>query len=113
MIRILTAKDAQSLIQRKAVRLEEAENIVRPILADIRDRGDAALLEYARKFDRFDGASVRQQRNRIAGARFPARGRDRRAANNIREYAQAQLPKEWFIDHADWPPPRRTDRAAA
>ena len=23
------------------------------------------------------------------------------AANNIREYAEAQLPKEWFVDHAD------------
>jgi len=36
MIRILTGKDAQSLIERKAVRLEEAERIVAPILADVR-----------------------------------------------------------------------------
>ena len=33
MIRILTAKDATALIQRKTVRLEEAERIVAPILA--------------------------------------------------------------------------------
>ena len=53
MIRILTDKDASSLIRRKAVRMEEAEQIVAPILADVRERGDAALLDYARRFDRF------------------------------------------------------------
>ncbi len=91
MLRILTAKDAPSLIQRKAARLEEAERIVAPILADIRDRGDAALLDYARKFDRFDGASVRQH---VVGSLEPDFQRAVEiAANNIREYAQAQLPK--------------------
>jgi histidinol dehydrogenase len=99
MLRILTAKDAPSLIQRKTARLEEAERIVVPILADIRERGDAALLDYARKFDRFDGASVRQH---VAGSLEPDfRQAVEIAANNIREYAQAQLPKEWTIDYAD------------
>ena len=40
MIRILDYKDAPGLITRKAVRLEEAERIVAPILADVRERGD-------------------------------------------------------------------------
>jgi len=99
MIKIISAKDAPSLIQRKTVRLEEAERTVAPILADIRDRGDAALLDYARLYDRFDGASVRQH---VIGSLEPDfRRAVETAANNIREYAQAQLPKEWFIDHAD------------
>ena len=51
MIRILEYKDAQSLVTRKAQRLDEAERIVAPILEAVRTRGDAALLEYARKFD--------------------------------------------------------------
>ena len=59
MIRIFQYADAHSLVHRKTVRLEEAERIVAPILADVRERGDAALLEYARKFDGFTGASVR------------------------------------------------------
>ena len=46
MIRILEDKDAQSLIERKAVRLEEAERIVAPILADVRARGDASLVRH-------------------------------------------------------------------
>ncbi len=39
-----------------------------PILADVRKRGDAALLEYARKFDGFESVSVRHSRQRIAPA---------------------------------------------
>ena len=99
MIRILQDKDAQSLIERKAVRLGEAERIVAPILADVRERGDAALLDYARKFDRFDGDSVRV---RVTGGLEPEFERAvAAAAKNIREYAQAQLPREWSVDHPD------------
>ncbi len=99
MIRILREKDAASLIRRKEVRLEEAERIVAPILADIRARGDAALLEYARKFDGFDGASVRME---VRGSLDPAFQRAVEvAAKNIREYAETQLPVEWFTDYRD------------
>jgi len=99
MIRILEDKDAQSLIERKAVRLEEAERIVAPILADVRERGDAALLDYARRFDRFEGDSVRVP---VAGALEPKfRRAVEAAAANIREYAQAQLPREWSLDYPD------------
>ncbi len=47
------------MARKSQVRFEEAERVVAPILEDVRRRGDAALLEYARKFDRFEGASVR------------------------------------------------------
>jgi histidinol dehydrogenase len=99
MIRILEDKHAQSLIERKAVRLEEAERVVAPILSDVRERGDAALLDYARKFDRFEGDSVRV---RVTGGLEPEFERAvAAAANNIREYAQAQLPREWSLDYPD------------
>jgi histidinol dehydrogenase len=99
MIRILTARDVQSLIQRKTIRLEEAERVVMPILADVRERGDAALLDYARKFDRFDGESVRLH---VIGSLEPDfRRAVEMAAANIRGYAQAQMPHEWFVDHPD------------
>lgn len=99
MIRILQDKDAQPLIERKAVRLEEAERIVAPILADVRKRGDAALLDYARKFDRLEGDSVRVP---VTGGLEPNFARAvEAAAKNISEYAQAQLPREWSVDHPD------------
>ena len=44
MIRILNHSEAKALITRKAVRLEEAERIVAPILwRPFGDRGDAAF----------------------------------------------------------------------
>ncbi len=59
------------------MRLEEAERIVAPILAAVRDRGDAALLEYARKFDGFEGASVRMRHSRNFAAGLRKGRRDR------------------------------------
>ena len=99
MIRILNHKDAAQLILRKNVRLDEAEKIVAPILAAVRERGDAALLEYACKFDGFDGKSVRMD---VRGSLTPSfQASVTTAANNIREYAQAQLPREWFTEYPD------------
>jgi histidinol dehydrogenase len=99
MIRTLAFKDARSLVTRKTQRLDEAERIVRPILEDVRLRGDEALLEYARKFDQFDGASVRIP---VAGRLDPAFERAVEiAATNIRDYARLQLPSEKMVDYPD------------
>jgi histidinol dehydrogenase len=99
MIRILDYKDARPLLTRKAQRLEEAERIVAPILEDVRKRGDAALLDYARKFDKFEGASVRIQATGRLEPKFAKAVEI--AAANIREYARLQLPQERFVDYPD------------
>jgi histidinol dehydrogenase len=96
MIRIIEYKDSGFLVQRKTVRLEEAERAVAPILAAVRDRGDKALLEYARKFDGFDGTSVRLDIRGSLSSDFEKAVTT--AAKNIRSYAERQLPKEWFVD---------------
>ncbi len=99
MIRILNYSEAQALVARKTVRLEDAERVVAPILADVRARGDVALLEYARKFDGFEGASVRIP---VAGALTPEfESAVAVAAKNIREYAQTRLPRERSTESLD------------
>lgn len=99
MMRILGFKDAASLITRKAVRLEEAERIVAPILADVRKRGDVALLEYARKFDGFSGDTVRM---RVEGSLTrEMQTAVETAAANIREHARTQLPADGYVDYPD------------
>src|SRR5579863_3254990 len=99
MIRILDYKDAGGLKVRKAQRLEEAERIVAPILADVRARGDAALLDYARKFDRFEGSTVRIP---VAGSLTPEfEAAVHIAAANIREYASLQLPQAKMVEYPD------------
>lgn len=99
MIRILEHQDARSLVTRKTVRLDEAERIVAPILNDVRARGDAALLEYAHKFDRFDGPSVRIPVTGKLSKEFL--GAVETAAANIREYARLQLPAEKMVEYPD------------
>jgi histidinol dehydrogenase len=103
MIRIIDYKSeykaARSLLARKTQRLEDAERVVAPILEDVRRRGDAALLEYARKFDGFEGGSVRLP---VIGTLQPQfEDAVRIAAANIREYAQLQLPRERFVEYPD------------
>lgn len=100
MIRILESKDVGRLLARKAARLGEAEAVVRPILEDVRRRGDRALLEYARKFDGFQRGSARVAERDLAEARgklSPAfRKAVRIAAGNIRAYAKRQMPRAWM-----------------
>ncbi len=94
MIKILDYDQARTLIARKTVRLEEAERIVAPILADVRARGDAAVAEYTRKLD----ANYEPKQPSAAPALIDA---TKHAAANIREYAQSQLPQERIVDYPD------------
>jgi histidinol dehydrogenase len=98
MLRILALDQAQSFVTRKAVRLAEAEKTVAPILRAIQERGDEALLEYARKFDNLDGNSftIPQAEWQAAEARVSPEFMTALdiASSNIRQYAKLQLPQE-------------------
>lgn len=84
------------ILARRAARLNEAEQTVRPILEAVRKRGDAALLEYARKFDQLERRSVAVPVGELAASARrlkPAfRAAVRAAAKNIRAFARLQLP---------------------
>src|SRR5579883_3332413 len=95
MIRIIESKDAKRLLERRSARLTEAEETVRPILEDVRKRGDKALLEYARRFDRLGRKSVAVSEAELesAAARLTPEFRSavEVAAANVRRYAEKQL----------------------
>jgi histidinol dehydrogenase len=97
MLKIISLNEARSFVTRKTVRLVEAEAVVAPILEAVRERGDAAVLEYARKFDGFEGTSFSVP---TVGARVSQEFLDaiEIAADNIREYAEMQLPRETWVD---------------
>ena len=85
---------------RKAVRLAEAEAVVAPILEAVRTRGDEAVLEYARKFDQLgDLPLVVPSSGSRASEQF-LRALET-AANNIRDFAEIQLPRETWVDFPD------------
>jgi histidinol dehydrogenase len=104
MIRIIKATDAADLLARKDVRLTEAEAVVRPILENVRTRGDEAVLEYARQFDGFDRDSLLVPEQELADAAeaLSATFRDavRIASANICAFAELQLPVEKVVELA-------------
>jgi histidinol dehydrogenase len=104
MLRIFNFHDAQDLVTRKAVRLAEAERIVAPILDDIRKQGDAALLRYARHFDKLEGG-IAITRGECESARANLspdfKAAVETASCNIRAYAATQLPPERSVDYPD------------
>jgi histidinol dehydrogenase len=95
-MRILETSGAAELLARRGARMAEAEAVVRPILDAVRERGDAAVLEYAR---RFDGFTERTHLRPTAGAAAALSPGFRRAvevsAANVRAYAELQMPREW------------------
>jgi len=72
---------------------------VRPILDAVRQRGDRALLEYARKFDGLSRRGVRVPARDLTAARGKLAPEFTRAVEaaeaNIRAYAIRQKPREW------------------
>ena len=100
MLRIVNLDQAQSFGKRKAMRLAEAEQTVQPILDAVQERGDEAVLEFARKFDGFSGNDfkVSTAHTRVSDDFISAL---ETAAKNIREYAELQLPKENWVTFPD------------
>ncbi len=103
MLRIITSRDREvweGLIQSRSRRLSEAERVVAPILEAVRNRGDAALLEYARKLDALEGRTVRLSASQLQAARnglaAPLVEAVTLAASRIRAYAERQMPSEWM-----------------
>jgi histidinol dehydrogenase len=105
MIRILEASENQDLIVRRTVRLAEAERTVAPIIDAVRKSGDAAVLEYARQFDGFEGDSFRIPPEECERAKNDCSGdfleAVETAACNIRDYAMKQIPVERLEDCGD------------
>jgi histidinol dehydrogenase len=105
MLRILPLDQAQTFVNRKSVRLADAEQTVAPILDAVRKRGDEAVLEYARKFDGLTGSdlTIRPGEWRAAESKVTPEfiGAVDTAAKNIREYAELQLPQETWVRFPD------------
>ncbi len=104
MIRILPAREAAALLERKTVRLREAEAVVRPMIENVRARGDAALREYALQFDRFERETfvVPQAEidEAVAGLSEELRAAIEVASANIRAFAELQKPQPFAAEVA-------------
>jgi len=99
MLRILDQAEAAPFLNRATHRLDNASEIVKPIVQDVRDRGDVAVREYAEKLDGFTGESFIVE---SCGELDPALLESVTiAAKNIRDFAQQQLVKPWQTTTSD------------
>jgi histidinol dehydrogenase len=84
---------------------ENVDRIAADIVADVRARGDAAVLEYTRKFDKVDtdaaGLRISDAERKAAAAKVPAAQREALAfaAQRIEAFHRALLPKD--VDFTD------------
>jgi histidinol dehydrogenase len=114
MIRIIQKNDQAghadllARLRERAVAIDaDLMNLVSGIVADVRTRGDEALIEYAA---RFDGVHLKVSELRVpeetlrrlaavADARFMTALRV--AVQNVREFHERQLEQSWVLDRAD------------
>jgi histidinol dehydrogenase len=99
VIRILTPSDAGPVLGCKSIRMAEAEEVVKPILEAVRTRGDAALFEYARKFDGLEGDSFLVMEDKLQSCERRISDEFREAVcqsmSNIEAFARLQMPREF------------------
>ncbi|WP_027858635.1 histidinol dehydrogenase [Marinobacterium jannaschii] len=96
----LSGEQREQLLQRTESDLAPYLQQVAPIIDQVRQQGDRALVEFAQ---RFDGAAISTEQLRVSEAEFEAAAAlvdadtleaIRYAADNIRRYHQAQKPGE-------------------
>lgn len=103
----LDASQRARLLRRAEVKIDELIEYVRPIVNAVRDRGDAALVEFMARFDHVQLApdSLRVTREEIEQA-HERLDKDvyaaiKHAIRNVRAFHQHQMPHEqWFTEVA-------------
>ena len=98
----------REILRRSELDISRYIDVVRPIIDDVRTRGDEALAELAKKLD---GAPLAANAIAVTDAEIERAEQSldpdikdaiRKAAENIKKYHQFQMPKEdaWFMDIA-------------
>jgi histidinol dehydrogenase len=97
-----------TLLDRRMIEDEKINKVVSGILADVRQRGDEAVLEYTRQFDKRDVSSMSQlevskAQMQAALDHLTVEQRDAllKAAERIRLYHQRQLQPSWQYEEED------------
>ena len=113
-LRRLRARDAgfdaalEALTRYEAAQDDAVEDAARRIIAEVRARGDAALLEYTAQFDRIAARTMTElelprARLEAALAELPASAREAlsRAAERVRAFHERQRAESWEFADAE------------
>ena len=103
----MSAEERTRLVRRAQVQIDELVERVRPILQDVRQRGDEALVEFTARFDRVQLTTdnLRVSRAEIEQAHQEldrsVREAIEQAIGNVRTFHARQMPHEqWFTEVA-------------
>ncbi|NCT41731.1 MAG: histidinol dehydrogenase [Alphaproteobacteria bacterium] len=93
------------IMRRSQANIDDVIKIVEPIIADVKLRGDAALVEYAKKFDGADLTSIKATPEEFAAAEASLDETLKAAidhcASNVRKFHQEQMnrvEKPWMVE---------------
>jgi histidinol dehydrogenase len=86
----------------RAAGLDQAISVAAPIVADVRDRGDEALLEWTERFDGARPGGFRVSAERIASASVDGDVLNaiRRMIDAVRTFSEAQRPTDTSVEAA-------------
>jgi histidinol dehydrogenase len=99
----LTPRIEKWLLARRAQQDDKARSVAAEIVADVRKRGDAALFAWMKKLDHVDlgreGVWIARKEIRSAERQVSSTFLNaiKRAAKNVRQVAEKQLPRPWSI----------------
>jgi histidinol dehydrogenase len=100
--------ELEALLAWEAVSDDKVTTIVKEILAEVKSRGDEAVLEYSRRFDRVKATTMAEleisiERAQAALAGLPAEQRTalEAAAERVRSYHEHQKQDSWTYTEAD------------
>ena len=102
MISVIDSKDKEKIKEikkRASGNFDLVLNLVLPIINDVKTKGDKALIDYTKKFDKVSLKSIKVSKEEIKAAYNKVDKKTvnaiKKAAKNIERYAKLQLPKEW------------------
>lgn len=100
MIRIVEGAEFRNQFKRRAETLGQAIEVVRPILDAVQTRGDAAVLDYAKRFDSHDRESMIVDSAELERAEsnldVSLQKAFKVAIENVTEFAKRQMPQQFM-----------------
>ncbi len=98
----LSSSEKEYLLKRPSINIEETMDIVKPILDSIKSAGHVKVIEYAEKFDRFQGEEIAVTENEFFQAESVLNKEVKDAidiaASNIRKFHEKQYPANYEVE---------------
>jgi histidinol dehydrogenase len=105
IVELDSGQDVREELQRKGATSAEAIEVATRIIADVKERGDEALLQLTKEFDEVELKAIRLSQDEINRAvrlvPRPTIEALQAAAANIKDFHERQVQQSWFVTRPD------------